>query len=245
MQEAVRQAAHAEAGEAFEAAAQSSGRSAFRKSRIVHKKSVHAQLEAFDARVADLHAASQARRHGMERTDLRVEHTLAETNAARRVVARSAAAAEAAAGINAFEINLRRVAQGGEDGDADALPPIGKTPYDHMARIKQFLPQQARLQKEGEAYMERLHATHASNVQAGKERHARRRRLVRTPSRMRERCGRGFLMTCGLSMFFHDLAVAAHQVSSAVAKQLQTTGIPRNRTRSFDRLLRTETCNWG
>lgn len=53
----------------------------------------------------------------MECQELRVEIALAELSSHKQQEAQAAAAADAAAGIDAFEMTLKRL--GGEDGSAD------------------------------------------------------------------------------------------------------------------------------
>ena len=169
--------AEAASGDTNEKAMKSSQRAKFRASRLENYHGLRADSQALNQLLNSQHRTTQQRKHHMEAQDLRVELTLAKKDGARREMQRAAAALEVSQNIEALEANLRRIATG-DVGVVETLPPIGKTPFDHMSRIKQFLPEKAKLQAEVEAYMQQIGAKRASDIDARKERQARRRKLV-------------------------------------------------------------------
>lgn len=174
--------AEADAAEAAEAK-----RREFRSMQLRHDKAVRAKAADFDQHVTKVHAAAQARHAAMHAEDVRIQQSLARKAAARKELVKAATALDVSRNIDAFEEKLARMAMGaggpgnagggvaGADGASsptikasDILPPVGKTPYEHAQRIKQFLPDQERLKVEAEVSFVCFcfHAVAAACVQA-------------------------------------------------------------------------------
>lgn len=163
LQEGARQAALAEqAAEAAAAAAQAK-RSAFRASQLNHDKAVRMKAADFDQHVSKVHLASQVRHAAMHSADVRVQQSLAQKAAARKQLAQAATALDVTRNIDEFEEKLARMAVRGPGTGAtgrvggsptikagDVLPPVGKTPYEQVQRIRQFLPDQDLLKLEAQ-----------------------------------------------------------------------------------------------
>jgi hypothetical protein len=147
LQEAARQAAFVDAGDAQDKAAKADARAAFRLERRANQAFVKADLDAREAHVRSVHAASQARRHELEAADLRVELTLAEKDKARRALAKSVAAMRVNKDIDAFEDSLARTAGGGGDAAGGGSGPEEK--------IKAYMAQKSRLQREADVHLAR------------------------------------------------------------------------------------------
>ena len=138
-----RQAALVDACDAASAADKAAARALFRIERRTVKAAVRADMDTREEHVKAVHAASQARQFAMEGEDLRVETTVAAKAAARKALARSAAAVKVAKQIDTFEDRLARTA-GGDSGDADVAP------RGQEERIKAFLSDKERLQRDAQ-----------------------------------------------------------------------------------------------
>lgn len=115
----------------------------------------------------------------MEREELRVEMALAEGSRLRRLDQRTAAAREAASGIDAFELTLKRVCGGaasGGGGGADAAPSGGDAaqqqegPMATLGRLRAFAPAARELAEQGAGYLEAIRARRRDEQEARKER---------------------------------------------------------------------------
>ncbi|WIA32870.1 hypothetical protein OEZ86_006044 [Tetradesmus obliquus] len=116
-----------------------------------------------------------------EGQELRVELALAELGKHRQHQAQAAAAADAAAGIDAFEMTLKRL--GGSEGTAEqdreeAAAGPGESPQAILGRIRAFAPTAAKLAESGGKYLATIKARRQEEVAGRKEREARRRRLL-------------------------------------------------------------------
>lgn len=169
LQEGARQAVVAAQAEAAAQAAVQAKQSEFRSAQLGHDKAMRAKAAEFDRHVSKVHAASQARHAAMHAADSRVQQSLAQKAAARKQLAKAAAALDVSQNIDAFEEKLARMAvgapgsgaAGGPPTDRAAsptikatgdLPPVGKTPYDQAQRIRQFLPDQERLKQDAQVH---------------------------------------------------------------------------------------------
>jgi hypothetical protein len=134
---------------------------------------------------------------------LKVETALAEGTRQRRSAGRAAEAADVAAGIDAFELNLNRVGadEGGldEGGGSGASAPPGQGvqqqrramaqpaaagadaregPMATLSRLRAFAPAATALAKGSSAYLAAIQARRRDEAGARREREVRRRRLM-------------------------------------------------------------------
>lgn len=167
LQEGARQAVIAAQAEEAAAAARQAKRSDFRSTQLGHDKAMRTKAAEFDRHVSKVHAASQVRHAAMHAETARVQRSLAQKAAARKQLAKEAAALDVSRNIDTFEEKLARMAVGAPGTGAAAgsqtnraasptikanegLPPVGKTPYDQAQRIRQFLPDQDRLKQDAQ-----------------------------------------------------------------------------------------------
>ncbi|KAF8067189.1 SPEF2 [Scenedesmus sp. PABB004] len=119
-----------------------------------------------------------------ERQELRVELALGELSRHRAAAASAADAADAAAGIEAFEMALRRLGAAPEAGSAQdgagdgAPPPPCEGASATLGRIRAFAPTAAKLAESGGEYLAAIKARRAEEEAGRKEREVRRRRQL-------------------------------------------------------------------
>lgn len=156
MQEGATQAAAAAAGE------KAAHEMAQRTQRAFHDdcrdRAAGARKKAadLDDRVVQIHTATQQRHRELKEKDARGVRTAAQKVADRKQAARAAEASDMARGIQSFEGKLAKMGKGaaasraaevGLEGTAEAL---GTTPLSQGQRLKQFLPEKDRIQREAE-----------------------------------------------------------------------------------------------
>eukprot|EP00854_Cymbomonas_tetramitiformis_P007823 gene7823-9291_t len=140
-----------------------------------HKSNVTAEGQHF-------HHQNRVAARSMERSELRIELALNEKANRKRQAASANAGEDAKDGILAFEKNLQRL--GSDDAskvdvlDKGELPQLGKTPLEHLQKIKSQLPAPSIMAQEGQAYLTRLKSKKGEEQAARKERERRRRKVL-------------------------------------------------------------------
>ncbi|KAG2499886.1 hypothetical protein HYH03_002175 [Edaphochlamys debaryana] len=126
-----------------------------------------------------VHAALLKRKEEVEREELRVELALSEKARRRKLEELHHAALDVHGGIDAFEINMKRLVRGDQgEGEEVLAPPAGKTPLEHMEQMKSRAAATAKLLEDTAAYMRGVKDARADDIASKREREARRRKLV-------------------------------------------------------------------
>lgn len=121
----------------------------------------------------------------MEREELRVELALTEKARRRKLEELAHASLDVNHGIDAFEINMKRLVKG-DAGDDDGDIASGKgpgtlqggSPMDHMLKMRGQAVSPSKLLEGSAAYTAAVAAQRAEDVATKREREARRRRVV-------------------------------------------------------------------
>lgn len=108
----------------------------------------------------------------MEREELRVELALSEKARRRKLEELHHAALDVHGGIDAFEINMKRLVRGdqGQEGEEVVAPPAGRTPLEHMEQLKSRAAATAKLLEDTAAYMRGVKDARADEVASKRER---------------------------------------------------------------------------
>ncbi|GFR40940.1 hypothetical protein Agub_g1600 [Astrephomene gubernaculifera] len=131
------------------------------------------------ARDDAIHAALLKRKEEMEREELRVELALSEKARRKKLEELHHAALDVQGGIDAFEINMKRLVRGDTgEGEEVLAPPAGKTPLEHMEQMKSRAAATAKLLEDTAAYMRGVKDARADDIASKREREARRRKMV-------------------------------------------------------------------
>mmetsp|Transcript_35241 Transcript_35241/g.78424 ORF Transcript_35241/g.78424 Transcript_35241/m.78424 type:complete len:1824 (+) Transcript_35241:146-5617(+) len=130
-----------------------------------------------------VHAAILKRKEEIEREELRVELALSEKSQRKKLEELNHASLDVAHGIDAFEINMKRLVKG-DSGDDQYVPPppgaVGATtsPMEHMNHMRTLATSPAQMLEGTAAYMAGVKAQRGEDLATKKEREARRRRMV-------------------------------------------------------------------
>ncbi|MEW5317265.1 MAG: hypothetical protein WDW38_008576 [Sanguina aurantia] len=129
-----------------------------------------------------VHASLLKRKEAAEREDLRVELALAEKGSRHRLEELSHASLDVHHGIDAFEINMKRLVKAdageGEGVGPAGSGPVGRSPLEHMSKLQGMASSGAALLEGSAVYMKGVKEGRAEDVAARKEREARRRKLL-------------------------------------------------------------------
>jgi hypothetical protein len=120
----------------------------------------------------------------IEREELRVELALSEKARRRKLEELAHASLDVNHGIDAFEINMKRLVKGDAGDDEGELAAGGGSgamagsPMDHMQKMRGQAVSPSRLLEGSAAYMAAVAAQRAADAATKREREARRRRVV-------------------------------------------------------------------
>ncbi|EFJ52136.1 hypothetical protein VOLCADRAFT_103155 [Volvox carteri f. nagariensis] len=173
-----------------ERAQQTAQRDALRSTQMEKMSSARSEKAQKLARDDAVHAALLKRKEEMEREELRVELALSEKARRKKLEELHHAALDVHGGIDAFEINMKRLVRGDQGegefaspgdytkGEEVLAPPAGKTPVEHMEQMKSRAAATAKLLEDTAAYMRGVKEARAEDVASKREREARRRKMV-------------------------------------------------------------------
>lgn len=185
MEEMYRQERRADKGEQADALSASHARSTFRSSQITKldkgRRDKGKLLDHDDA----VHASLMKRREELEREELRVELALTEKSRRRKLEELSHASLEQSAGIDSFEINLKRLVKadaGEESGSPRLVPggsgPLAGSPLEHMTKMRATAVPTGKLLQSSQGYLAGVKAQREDDVLTKREREARRRKVL-------------------------------------------------------------------
>ncbi|GIL73035.1 hypothetical protein Vretimale_4669 [Volvox reticuliferus] len=177
--EGLRQQREALAALFRERAQHTAQRDTFRATQIDKMGSARSDKAQKLARDDAVHAALLKRKEEMEREELRVELALSEKARRKKLEELHHAALDVHGGIDAFEINMKRLVRGDQgEGEEVLAPPAGKTPIEHMEQMKSRAAATAKLLEDTAAYMRGVKEARAEDIASKREREARRRKMV-------------------------------------------------------------------
>ncbi|KAL6765964.1 protein associated with central pair microtubule complex [Haematococcus lacustris] len=156
------------------AAKQEAFRTSLKQKMSSTRSSKAVQLERDD----DVHRSLMRRKVEAEREELRVELALAEASRRRKLEGQQLAGADVNTGIDAFEINMKRLLKGDGDGEGDLQPATTHTPLEHQAKLRAMATSTAKLLEETAGYLAGVRAQRLDDMSTKKEREARRRRML-------------------------------------------------------------------
>ncbi|KAG2442556.1 hypothetical protein HXX76_002642 [Chlamydomonas incerta] len=179
-EEGIRQQREALAGLLRDRAQHTAQRDTFRATQMDKLGSARGDKSQRLERDEAVHAALLKRKEEMEREELRVELALSEKARRRKLEELHHAALDVHGGIDAFEINMKRLVRGeqGQEGEEVVAPPAGRTPLEHMEQLKSRAAATAKLLEDTAAYMRGVKDARADEVASKREREARRRKMV-------------------------------------------------------------------
>ncbi|KAG2448325.1 hypothetical protein HYH02_006909 [Chlamydomonas schloesseri] len=179
-EEGIRQQREVLAGLLRDRAQHTAQRDTFRATQIDKLSSARSDKAQRLERDEAVHAALLKRKEEMEREELRVELALSEKARRKNLEALHHAALDVHGGIDAFEINMKRLVRGeqGQEGEEVVAPPAGRTPLEHMEQMKSRAAATAKLLEDTAAYMRGVKDARADEVASKREREARRRKMV-------------------------------------------------------------------
>ncbi|GLC51118.1 hypothetical protein PLESTB_000467700 [Pleodorina starrii] len=162
-----------------ERAQQAAQRDTFRAGQMEKMGSARSDKAQKLSRDDAVHAALLKRKEEMEREELRVELALSEKARRKKLEELHHAALDVHGGIDAFEINMKRLVRGDTgEGEEVLAPPAGKTPMEHMEQMKSRAAATAKLLEDTAAYMRGVKEARAEDIASKREREARRRKMV-------------------------------------------------------------------
>lgn len=159
MQEGAKQAAAAIAGEKAAQEMAERSRRAFHDDCRDRSAAARKQAADLDNRVVQIHTATQQRHRELKEKDARGVRTAAQNVAARKQAAQDAEVSTTSRAIQSFEGNLekmgkatpgKRALESGGVGTEGSKAALGTTPLTQGQRLKQFLPDKDRMQREAE-----------------------------------------------------------------------------------------------
>ncbi|KAG1668074.1 hypothetical protein FOA52_010484 [Chlamydomonas sp. UWO 241] len=186
MEEMYRQERRAEKGEHADALSASQARSTFRSSQISKldkgRRDKGKLLDHDDA----VHASLMKRREELEREELRVALALSEKSRRKKLEELSHASLEQSAGIDSFEINMKRLVKGDAAADESGSPrastgnggPLAGSPLEHMAKMRATAVPTGKLLQSSQGYLAGVKAQREDDVLTKREREARRRKVL-------------------------------------------------------------------
>lgn len=130
-------------------------RRAFHDSCTDRSAAARKKAADLEGRVAKIHTASQKHHRELKEKDARAARTVKQKEIARKQAAQEAETNEMIRSIQSFEERLEKsglsatVKTAGDD-TADSKAMFGTTPLDQSQRLKQFLPDTQKMQKEAE-----------------------------------------------------------------------------------------------
>jgi len=149
-------------------------RSSLQNKMTMQRTSKANQLE-HDAAV---HAALLKHKDEVEKEELRVELALAETHKQKRLEELHHAALDVTHGIDTFEINMKRLLKGDDNGEEALIPATSHTSLEHQAKLRAMATSTTKLLEETAGYMAGVRAQGVEDVATKREREARRRRML-------------------------------------------------------------------
>lgn len=154
-------------------------RSMFRATQLGKLSSARSDKTQKLLRDDAVHASLVKRKEDIEREELRVELALAEKARRKKLEELQHSSRDVNAGIDAFEVNMKRLVRGDQaEGEEALAPPAGKSPLEHMEKVKSRAVATAKLLEDTAAYMRSVKDARADDVAAKREREARRRKMV-------------------------------------------------------------------
>lgn len=107
----------------------------------------------------------------IEREELRVELALSEKARRKKLEELHHAALDVHGGIDAFEINMKRLVRGDTgEGEEVLAPPAGRTPLEHMDLMKSRAAATVKLLEDTAAYMRGVKDARADDIASKRER---------------------------------------------------------------------------
>lgn len=124
-----------------------------------------------------------ASQEDLEREELRVELALSEKARRRKLEELNHASLDVNHGIDAFEINMKRLVKGDAGGDDGTLMPGGTgalqgSPMEHMNKMRGQAVPPSKMLEGSAAYTAAVAAQRAEDVATKREREARRRKVI-------------------------------------------------------------------